>query len=52
MYANIVIDTRRSYETTSFEREQSIAYIYILKTFPTLHFNFLKIIIIVCVCGN
>ena len=24
-----------------FEKEQSTAYIYILKTFPTLHFNFL-----------
>ena len=31
----------RSYKTTSFEKEQSIAYIYILKTFPTLHY-FLK----------
>ena len=31
---------RRSYKTTSFEKEQSIAYIYIFKTFPTLHFNF------------
>ena len=34
-----------SYKTTSFEKEQSIAYIYILKTFPTLHFNFFKFII-------
>ena len=25
-------------ETTSFEKEQSIAHIYILKTFPTTHF--------------
>ena len=37
MFAHTV---RCSYKTTSFEKEQSIAYIYILKTFPTLHFNF------------
>ena len=36
---------RCRYKTTSFEIKQSIAYIYIFKTLPTLHFNFLKIII-------
>ena len=35
---------RCSYKTTSFEKEQSIAYIYIFKTFPTLHFNLFFII--------
>ena len=30
---------RCSYETTSFKKEQSIAYIYILETFPTTHIN-------------
>ena len=29
-----------SYKTPSFEKEQSIAYIFIFKPFPTLHFIF------------
>ena len=36
---------RCSYKTTSFEKEQFISYFYILKTFPSLHFIFVKIII-------
>ena len=45
---------RRSYKTTSFEMEQSTAYIYISKTFPTTHYNYF---LIVCmplrwVCNN
>ena len=37
---------RCNYETTvtSLEKEQFIAYIYILETFPTRHFKFFKII--------
>ena len=35
---NLIAHTVAVNETTSFEKEQSIAHIYILKTFPTTHF--------------
>ena len=35
-----VCTQRCSNKTISFEKQQSIAYIYIYNTFPTLHFNF------------
>ena len=42
----IIICTHRcSYKSTSFEKEQSIAYIFIFKTFPSTHFKWSLIII-------
>ena len=36
-FIQFVCTQRRSYKTKSFEKEPSIAYIYISKTFPTTH---------------
>ena len=36
-FIQFVCTQRRSYKTKPFEKEQSIAYIYISKTFPTTH---------------
>ena len=37
LFIQFVCTQRRSYKTKSFEKEPSIAYIYISKTFPTTH---------------